>query len=306
VTVPTFLVAGGARCGTTGLVEGLRLHPDVFVTRPKEPHYFALHSGGAHFTAPGDDHTINRVAVTERDAYLRLYPERHHYRALGEGSVSTLYYAAEAVPEALLMNPRMKFVVLLREPVARAYSAHQYMVARGLEPVPDFLEAVGLEEQRRRDGWHHIWHYTAMSRYADSLQLLQESVPPDQLGVWFHDDLDAAYGRVLGKVLDFLGVDPPPADLVVPRVNVSGRPRFAPLHATIGWATRHERIRAIVKRSTSYRFRERVRRSALTSDPVPAEARSVLEPVFADDLGRLRLLLRQPTPAWLDVDRAVA
>ena len=66
-TVPTFLVIGAARSGTTGLVEGLRTHPQVFVTDPKEPHYFALHRIGARFTAPGDDHTINRVAVTDRD-----------------------------------------------------------------------------------------------------------------------------------------------------------------------------------------------------------------------------------------------
>ena len=63
MSVPTFLIVGGARCGTTGLVEGLRRHPNVFITDPKEPHYFALHGSGAHFTAPGDAHTINRVAV---------------------------------------------------------------------------------------------------------------------------------------------------------------------------------------------------------------------------------------------------
>ena len=54
-TMPTFLVIGAARSGTTGLVEGLRTHPRVFVTDPKEPHYFALHRIGARFTAPGDE-----------------------------------------------------------------------------------------------------------------------------------------------------------------------------------------------------------------------------------------------------------
>ena len=40
---PTFLVVGTARAGTTAVVEGLRTHPQVFVTQPKEPHYFAFH-----------------------------------------------------------------------------------------------------------------------------------------------------------------------------------------------------------------------------------------------------------------------
>ena len=80
MTIPTFLVVGAARCGTTGLVEGLRSHPRVFVTDPKEPHYFALHRTRRRSSpAPGDAHTINRVAVTDRDAYLALYPAEHDY-----------------------------------------------------------------------------------------------------------------------------------------------------------------------------------------------------------------------------------
>jgi hypothetical protein len=300
MTGPTFLVVGGARCGTTGLVEGLRTHPRVFVTDPKEPHYFALHKTGAHFTAPGDDHTINRVAVTDRERYLALFPSDHQYEALGDASVSTMYYADEALPEVVRMNPDMKLVALLREPVERAYSAHQYMRARGFEPEEDFLTAVALEEDRRRLGWHHIWHYTAMSRYADSVAALQAAVPPEQLRIWFYDDLNSDYDRTLIEVFSFLDV-PPLAQLTdVPRVNISGNPRYRAAHTVLRWATGNERLRSTVKRATSYRFRERIRRSLLRSSGLPAGAREQLSPLFVEDLARLRKLLPdQPLPAWL-------
>lgn len=305
MTGPTFLVAGGARCGTTGLVEGLRSHPRVFVTDPKEPHYFALHRTGAAFTAPGDAHTINRVAVTDRDAYLALYPNHDDYLALGDGSVSTMYYHEEALAEVLAMNPAMKLVVLLREPVERAYSAHQYMRARGLEPVADFLEAVAQEDERHAAGWHHIWHYTAMSRYADAVAAIQAALPPEQLGIWFYDDLNANYEGTVSEVLRFLGV---PAfygeGSGVPRVNISGRPRYKPVHAVLRWATANATIRTAVKRSTSYRFRERVRRRVLSSDSLPPGAREGLAPVFEPDLARLRTLLPAPGPSWLHAERS--
>lgn len=300
-TVPTFLVAGGARCGTTGLVEGLRLHPRVFVTQPKEPHYFALHRSGAHFTAPGDEDTINRVAVTDRDAYLALYPDRHDYLALGEGSVSTLYYAEDALPEVLRVNPAMKLVVLLRDPVERAYSAHQYMRARGLEPVEDFLDAVALEDERREAGWHHIWHYTAMSRYAGSLATLQAALPAEQLGVWFYDDLNTDYEGTLDSVLAFLGV---PLDsqrsITAPRVNISGRPRFRTVNAALQWATANAAVRTTVKRTTTYHFRERVRRAVIRGSDLPPGVREELAPLFAEDLQRLQAQLPgSDLPAWL-------
>ena len=296
-------MVGAARSGTTGLVEGLRSHPRVFVTDPKEPHYFALHRQGAAFTGPGDAHTINRVAVTDREAYLALYPAEHDYLALGDASVSTMYYHQEAIPEICAVNPAMKLVVLLREPVARAWSSHQYMWARGLETEEDFLTAVALEDERKAAGWHHIWHYTSQSRYADQVGALLEAFPRDQVAVFFHDDLEHDYEGTLGRVLDFLEV---PAEAGtgegIPRVNVSGRPRFAAAHAVLGWAVGNERVRTYVKEHTSYRFRERVRRTLLRQDTLPAAAREQLEPLFVDDLLRLRDLLGASAadgPAWL-------
>jgi len=298
MTVPNFLMVGGARCGTTGLVEGLRAHPDVFVTVPKEPHYFAFHRTGANFTAPGDEHTVNRVSVTNRDAYLALYPTQHRYLALGEGSVSTMYYFEEAMPEILAMNPDMRLVVLLREPVERAYSAHQYMRARGLEPVQNFLEAVALEPERRAAGWHHIWHYTAMSRYAESMAAMQEAAPGN-IGAWFYDDLNRDYAGTVAEVLRFLGVTPTDQAREVPRVNVSGQPKYRSVHAALRWATGNAAVRTAVKRTTPYRLREEVRRRVLRSDPVPVAAREELTPLFTDDLACLRQLLPQGGPAWL-------
>jgi len=303
--LPTFLVAGAARSGTTGLVEGLRKHPDVFVTHPKEPHYFALHGTEVNFCGPGDDHTINRVAVTDLDDYFALYSTSHSYKARGDGSVSTMYYYQRALPEILRVNPEMRLVILLREPVARAYSSFQYMRARGFEPMDDFLEALAAEPARRRAGYHHLWHYTKMSFYADSLTAMHEALGDARLGVWFHDELEYDFTGTIAEVLRFLGV----AHVTerqgsIPRVNISGDPRSKVFQRTIWRATGNDAMRRAVKLLTTYRFRERVRRLALRPSAVSAEALENLRPVFDDDLGRVlavleRLPNRRSVPGWL-------
>jgi Sulfotransferase domain len=302
ITVPNFLVAGGARCGTTGLVEGLRTHPGVFVTQPKEPHYFALHSRGAHFCGPGDDNTINRVAVTDREGYLALYPaDTSPYVALGDGSVSTLYYHQDSLPEILAVNPLMRLVILLREPVDRAYSSHQYMRARGFEPHEDFLTAVADEPRRRQENWHHIWHYTHMSMYADAVCAVQSALPPEQIGIWFYEDFNRDAEGTVQEVLRFLELPPVEGEgVAIPRVNISGKPKFATVQQALWWATRNEWLRVAVKRSTSFRLRERVRRLMLERGGVPAEARAALQPLFAADVARLRTLLPGRVPEWLE------
>lgn len=301
-TGPTFLVAGAGRSGTTGLVEGLRTHPEVFVTDPKEPQFFAYHGTRADFRAPGDEATINRVAVTDEQAYLALF-EGTTRPCRGDGSVSTLYHHDRAIPKILEMNPGMRIVIILREPVDRAYSAYQYMRARGFETEATFLPAFEAEGERRAAHWHHLWHYESMSRYADAVGAFLAAFPREQVGVWFYDDLQADYEGTVARVLRFVGAPPAPGEASgVPRVNISGTPRSAVAHRVIWAATRHERVRSTLKRLTSYRVREYVRRATLRSDTVDAAMRAALAPRYADDLRRLAALLEdrvERLPDWL-------
>jgi hypothetical protein len=129
---------------------------------------------------------------------------------------------------------------------------------------------------------------------------MQEALPADQLGIWFYDDLNKDYEGTVAQVLDFLGVPEAEGETAeVPRVNISGEPRSKALHELVRIATSNERLRTAVKRSTSYRFRESVRRRLLRTDAVGADARAALSPMFAADLARLRQLLPAGGPEWL-------
>jgi Sulfotransferase family len=301
-TVPTFLVVGAGRAGTTALVEGLRGHPQIFITDPKEPHYFALQGTRPAFRGPGDDRGINEVAVTEEEDYLALYPRGSHHLALGEGSVSTFYYHERSIPEVLRINPDMRVVVLLREPVERAYSSFQYLRAQGREPHVDLLAAVAEEPSRRERNWHHLWHYTGMSMYADALEAFLTRLPEEQVGVWFYDDLERDYAGVLEAVQSFLKVDAVPgAAAGVPRVNASGTPRLLGVQKAMWWASSRPALRRSARLVTTWRFREAVKGRLLKRQSVPAHVHRELAPRFQEDLLRVRELLRPRTalPPWL-------
>ena len=296
---PTFAIAGAARAGSTAVAEALRAHPDGFVTQPKEPHYFAFAGQEIQFTGPGDDATINRVAVTQEPAYLKLYEAGADCAVRGEGSVSTLYYHDQAVPVMRAMNADMRVVVLLRDPVARAYSSYQYLRVRGMEQLEDFLEAVEQEPVRIRAGWHHLWHYTSMSRYASSVAHLLDAFGPARVGVWFYDDLVSSPEQCLGQIQRFVGLDPQRAPSPSPRrVNVSGRPRRVQLQSAIAWASGHEPVRQALKRVVPFGVRERIRAANLEPQGVPDLAREELAPAFAEDLDRLAQVLGRSLPRW--------
>lgn len=293
---PTFVVAGAARAGSTAVVEALRDHPDVFVTLPKEPHYLAFAGRPVAFTGPGDDVMMNAVVVTERSSYLDMFAEGEGRQALGEGSVSTLYYADHSIPALQSLNSDVRVVVMLRDPVHRAYSSFQYLSVREFEPLPDFLAAVDDEPRRRDAGWHHLWHYVGMSHYADSLSRFLDAFG-DQVGVWFYDDLVAEPEQTVRSIELFIGVDPARApQLSNRRVNPSGRPRLAALQSAMLWVGRQQVIGDVGRRLVPFRVRERIRAANLAPTTSGDEARSALLPRFKDDLDRLEDLLGRRVP----------
>ena len=119
-TSPNFFIIGAARSGTTALAEILRHHPDAFVTQPKEPSFLAFSGRQVAFTGPGDDISINRVAITDRDQYLSLYQSAGTKACRGDASVSSLYYSDHSVATLQQYFPEAKLVVILRDPAARA------------------------------------------------------------------------------------------------------------------------------------------------------------------------------------------
>jgi hypothetical protein len=113
------------------------------------------------------------------------------------------------------------------------------------------------------------------------------------------------YEGTVSSVLRFLNVPAHPDEaLGVPRVNVSGTPRLAIVQRFIWAATRNELLRTAIKRTTSFRFRERVRLKTLRSSTVDAAARSHLQGHFVEDLRDVYRLVDRPAPAWLAVHRS--
>lgn len=279
LTVPTFVVAGAARAGTTAVTEALQARPDVFITRPKEPHYFAYAGRKENFSGPGDE-ALNRVAVRERRQYLALYPVEHSYAALGEASVSTLYHHQRALPELVAMNPDIKAVIILRDPVERAYATFRYLRAQGLEPFADFRDALAEEQVRIEKGWQHLWHYSAMSYYADAVENFLRTLGPERVGIWFYDDLAADAAKVIDEICRFLDLPPLPGPT----------PRLLALEEVDG-----EKPGGLRRLARSVLPGLGSRNGAAT---VPEEVSIVLAPRFGPDLDRLEGLLGRRLPAW--------
>jgi len=123
MTLPTFLIIGAAKSGTTSLWHYLRQHPQIFLTRHKEPNFFILEGLELPpFSGPAAPEIlykkIYKYSVTDIDSYRTLFQEVSQEKAIGEASVPYLYFpqAADRIKKYI---PDVKMIVVLRNPIDR-------------------------------------------------------------------------------------------------------------------------------------------------------------------------------------------
>jgi hypothetical protein len=208
--LPAVLIVGAQRSGTTSMYRALSWHPAVLkAVLHKGVHYFDMNperSLGwyqAHFPA---------VAVARRVQ-----------RSLGIAPVtfeSSPYYMFHPLVPARIAGalPGVKLLVLVRDPVERAYSAHAHESARGYETEP-FEKALELEDDRLRgeverlvaepsyrshSHQHHA--YVRRGRYVEQLQELERHFGRDRIHVVDSGSFFSEPEQTYTKVLDFLGL----------------------------------------------------------------------------------------------------
>jgi hypothetical protein len=217
--LPDVLVIGAQRAGTSSLYRYLGAHPDVVASVRKEVEYFT-----------------RRYRLGERwyRAHFPLALPWLGTRSVFEATPDYLFHPAAAA-RAVETLPGARIVVLLRDPVERAWSHHGHMVRLGYETL-GFADALEAEDDRiaadlaRVDDAAHDpkellrFSYRSRGRYAEQLERWFEHYPRDRVLVLWSDDLFNEPVATYRRLLVFLGLrDKLPSSFP----NVSARPGSA-------------------------------------------------------------------------------
>lgn len=206
----SFLIAGAQKGGTSALFDYLGDEPGLALSATKEAHFF-------------DDEALD-WGRPDYGAYHAQFPAPDG-RPRGEATPIYLYWP-NSLERVRAYNPAMKLIVLLREPVERAWSHWKMEYARGAETKP-FAWCVREGRERLFDadpsgaappgaappgaapwGFHREHSYVERGFYGEQIERLLELFPRDQLLVLRSKDLRDDPGAVLAAARRFLGLAP--------------------------------------------------------------------------------------------------
>lgn len=199
---PSFLIIGAQKSGTTSLYANLVQHPQIVTAKKKEIHFF--------------DNKYERGM----DWYASRFPPVGRFEGLITGEATPRYLFLPHVPQRVRRDlPDVKLIVILRNPVDRAYS-HYYHNFRKNRLQGSFEDALqqseDFEKQRSGNSSMAFWSgdrcsfdsYLARGMYAEQLERWFEFFPRERFLILKSDDFFRSPGSILSQIHAFLGVPP--------------------------------------------------------------------------------------------------
>ena len=217
--LPNFFVVGSAKSGTTALWSYFQMHPDLYVTndiRHKELGYFSDFYG-----------------IKELDDYLSYFKQAEERQLIGE--VCHSYISSPESAERIYKDvPNAKIIMILRNPVDRAYSLYNWMVMHGYEKANSFEKALMLENVRAKDkefkktnvqGFYQNYMYFSSGKYSEQLKRFYAIFKYENIKVILYKDFKSNQESVMADIFAFLEVK----NFSIPEmesINVSKRVLF--------------------------------------------------------------------------------
>lgn len=287
-----FIIVGAPKCGTTALWKYLSSHPQIFMQREKEPHFF------------GSDLKSKRFQRNP-DIYFGGFDEAAENQKTGEASVWYLY-SKNAASEIWQCNPETKIIIMLREPIAMLQSLHSQLIYSGHEVITDFCQAVlhnirYRAKLRRRlfDNINGI-PYLDIARYSEQVARYLDTFGRGHVMVLLYEEFFSYISSEYSKVLRFLCVDTnhqPEFKVLNPRRRVKHPHLQVIANSSVGRFIRSEMKRFRLGEA----LHEAIKRSNITMNRPSKgnpECAHELSRIFRDDVEKLERMLRRDLNLW--------
>ena len=198
---PNFIIAGFPKCGTTSLFHYLKQHPEIFMPKQKELHFFTQPQIFKLNKGPKDK-VVKQPHIKSEKEYLGLFKSVKDEVAVGDASPSYINYPENfGMIKQYLNDP--KVIVIVRDPIDRAYSNYLHL-KRELRETMDFFRALKNEDNRREESYSDFWYYRFNSTYYKKILMAKKTF--SNVLVLTAEEFKRNPEITLKKVYSFLGV----------------------------------------------------------------------------------------------------
>jgi len=291
--LPTFFVLGAAKSGTTSLYYYIKQHPQIYLSPVKETHFF-------------DNDENYSLGI---DAYIEyFFKGAERFPARGDATPTYFHLPDKVAPRLaqLYSNQKPRFILIFRDPVARAWSHYLHNI-RIQHEIESFEDALRLEEERLEKGELKWIGYYLEGLYAQQLKKWLTYFNRDQFFFLLNEDLRNDPHTTFQQLFDFIGVEDTFQPNTTNIMNPASQPRSLFLSRLIKRNSLFKTVLKSViplpqrKQISDYLISKNLRR--YDSPPKISEMTDAkLRHRYAADILELAEIINRDLSAWLPKD----
>jgi hypothetical protein len=299
MVMPNLFIVGAAKSGTSSFCNYLGQHPQIYMSAVKEPHYFSYEEKVDYSCGPGDKKRMGD-SVGNLNDYVALFKGAEEYLVRGEGS--TTYLDSLTAPGRIKDSvPEAKIIIILRNPVERAYASYMHLRRDGAERCTDFLQALREEDNRIRLKWSPLWHYKTRQFTYEKIKRYFDVFERNKIKIYIYDDWKNDNRNVLEDVFRFLEVDHKFSPDLSTKANVGAIPKYNIIHT---FFVRQNIIKNLLKpllpTSMRLKMREKLMKLNFERQPLSLDIRKELIEYYREDILKTQKLIEKNLAYWLD------
>ena len=201
-------IVGAAKSGTTSLYHYLKQHPDIYLPLVKEPNFFSNveSTNPAAYLKPRKNKFYHNKVINDRLVYYNLYKGAQSSKILADASPSYLW-DPNAAQKIHKHHSYAKIIILLRNPVERAFSHYLMDVKEGIQAEREFIEAIEKDNLTRPKVWGKAHLYLELGLYHDQVKRYLELFGEKKVKVILYQEFISNTRQVLEQICEFLHVD---------------------------------------------------------------------------------------------------
>jgi len=235
--------------------------------------------------------------ITDQEEYLALFRgvDQHH-KAIGEASTSYLWDLQ--APERIKAKvPEAKIIIILRDPVERAFSHYLLDVREGIQQAP-FFEALVEDYASPQKGWGVSHLYVELGLYYEQVRRYLHHFGREQILVLLFEEFAANTHSCLEQVLSFLGVDKSGLDRMESerRYNVYAEPRTRLSHLMLSSVALRTVSHKLLPKRIRTILHDRVFLRKVPKGQIDPRASEFLSKIYQPDVVCLETLLGVQLP----------
>ncbi|MBP0021276.1 MAG: sulfotransferase [Cyanobacteria bacterium SBLK] len=291
--LPTFLIIGVEKSGTTSIYNYLKQHPQVYMSPIKETNFLERDWER--------DKSEKKAKIITFEAYRDLFKDATDEIAIGEASPNYLFHCKTSIPRIKQYVPNVKAIAILRDPVERAYSDYLMHIRDAI----NFGKVKTLSEQVQFSARSSFTLRKGL--YCEPVQHFFDNFGRDRVKICLYDDLSQNSETFMQDIYRFLEVDDRFNADTSQRAQTAAVPKNILVNRLIRTKNPvRSAIAPVLKLVFSQEMRDNIRKTLIRFNsqekeaiPLTPEEKQMLQDYYREDILKLQDLLQRDLSAWL-------